>query len=142
MTGRGRPAPAVTLAVAAGGAAGALARYAVDVAAPASSGFPWPTLLVNLVGSFLLALLPGITLVRRSTLWTAALGPGLLGGFTTLSAYAEQSRALLADGRVVTAAAYVLLTLVGCVVAAVVGGRLVRPAAPGTDTPATADGVR
>ena len=48
----------------------------------------------------LLGLLPALAVVRRTAgRWPLALGPGLLGGFTTLSAYAEQGRALLADGR-------------------------------------------
>ena len=48
---------------------------------------------------------------------TAALGPGLLGGFTTLSAYAEEARGLVADGRAGLAAAYVLGTLAACLLA-------------------------
>ena len=113
------PSPRLTLAVAAGGAAGALLRHAVDMAdvadvadlgTAASGGFPWPTLAVNVVGSFLLALLPAAAVVRRSPGWAAALGPGLLGGFTTLSAYAEDARRLLVDDRLAHAAvgAYVI----------------------------------
>ncbi len=107
----------LTLAVAAGGAAGAVLRHAVEVVLPDPSAFPWTTLAINVAGSFLLALLPTLLPVRRSPTWTVALGPGLLGGFTTLSAYAEQSRALLADERVVAAAAYVGGTLAACLLA-------------------------
>ena len=51
------------------------------------------------------------------------LGPGVLGGYTTLSTYAEQGRALLADGRAGLAAAYLLGTLAACLVAVTVAGR-------------------
>jgi CrcB protein len=57
-----------------------------------------------------------------------ALGPGVLGGYTTLSTYAEQGRALLADGRAGLAAAYLLGTLAACLVAVTIAGRLVPPA--------------
>ena len=118
----------LTLAVAAGGAIGAVARYGVGAWVPDSAHFPWTTLTINVVGSFLLALLPAVAFVRRSAAWTAALGPGLLGGFTTLSAYAEQTRALLADDRAVMAGAYVLATLAACLVAVLLAGLLSRPA--------------
>jgi CrcB protein len=80
-------------------------------------------------GSFVLALLPAIGAVRRSRTLALGLGPGLLGGFTTLSAYAEQSRALLADGRGLLAASYVLGTLAVCVAAVAVAHRLSTPLA-------------
>ena len=50
-------------------------------------------------------------------LLAVGLGPGLLGGFTTLSAYAEQGRALAADGHPARAGVYLLGTLVACVAA-------------------------
>jgi CrcB protein len=62
--------------------------------------------------------------VRNRPLLTAGLGPGLLGGYTTLSTYAEQGRALLADGRAGLAAAYLLGTLAACLVAVTLAGRL------------------
>ncbi len=118
------PTPRLTLAVAAGGAVGALLRHGVDVGVPDHAGFPWSTLAINVVGAFLLALLPAVARVRRSPTWTVALGPGLLGGFTTLSAASEQTRALLADDRLHAAAAYAVGTLVACLVAVTVAGLL------------------
>jgi len=53
----------------------------------------------------------------------------VLGGFTTLSTYAEQSRSLLADGRGVLAASYVLGTLAVCLAAVAVAHRLSSPVA-------------
>jgi CrcB protein len=112
------------LAVAAGGAAGGTLRWWLGDFAADGDGFPWTTFAINVSGSLVLALLPAITAVRRRPTVTAALGPGLLGGYTTLSTYAEQSRALLADGRLGLAAAYVLGTLATCLLAVTVAGHL------------------
>lgn len=110
-------------AVSLGGAMGALLRWAVAVAMPVGSGFPWATVVVNLLGCFVLAALLASPAVTRSR-WLPLLGPGLCGGFTTMSAYAEDARALLADGQLVLAAAYVLGTLVGCLLAVPLGRRV------------------
>ena len=114
-------------AVAAGGAVGALARWSAGAMVPTGDGFPWSTFVVNVVGCFLLALLPTLLLVRRRPLLLLALGPGVLGGFTTLSAYAEEARALAADGRTGLAAAYVVGTLAACLLAVTVARRRDQP---------------
>jgi CrcB protein len=107
------PAPRLIAAVAVGGAVGAVLRWMLDVLYPEHTGaFPWTTFAINVTGSFVLGLLPAISAVRRRQLLTVALGPGLLGGFTTLSTYAVEGRALLAAGKVGLAAAYLLGTLV------------------------------
>lgn len=126
------PGPRHFLAVAAGGACGAVARYAATHAQPDGSGFPWTTFAINVLGSALLAGLLLLPLTRRSTLWAAALGPGVLGGFTTFSATSEQARSLLADGRTGLAGAYVLGTLAAGLVAVVAVGSLAPPL-PGED---------
>ncbi|WP_323794107.1 CrcB family protein [Nocardioides sp.] len=118
------PSPHLTLAVAAGGAVGALLRHGLEMWVPDGAGFPWTTLAINVVGAFLLALLPALARVRRSPAWTVALGPGVLGGFTTLSAASEQARALLADERLAAASAYALGTLVACLAAVLLAGLL------------------
>lgn len=125
MTGCALSASTVAV-VAVGGATGAVARHAVGEVFPAD-GFPWGTLVVNVAGSFLLALLPALAVVRRHHLLPPALGPGLLGGFTTLSAYSEESRVLLADGRPVVAGTYVVGTLVACLVAVAFADRFSPP---------------
>ena len=106
------------MAVALGGAVGAVARWAIGEAfAVGPHELPWPTFVINVVGSFLLALLPASRRVRRRRELAVALGPGVLGGFTTLSAYSEQSRTLLEGGRTGTALLYLVGTLVACLVA-------------------------
>ena len=105
--------------VALGGALGALGRWGLSSAFPdAGAGFPWTTFTINVSGSFLLALLPAFAVVRRRHLLPPLLGTGVLGGFTTLSTYSEQTRALLADGHAATAAGYLVGTL-GCALLAV-----------------------
>ena len=116
MTRRRLTAPRLA-AVAAGGAAGALARWGLSELVPDGTGFPWTTFAINVVGSFLLASLPALSAVRRRPTLAVGLGPGLLGGFTTLSAYAEQGRLLLADGETRLGAGYLLGTLAACLVA-------------------------
>ena len=109
--------PRLLLAAALGGAVGALLRYLLGELVPDESGFPWTTFGINVVGSFLLALLPAIAVVRRRREVAVALGPGLLGGFTTLSTYAEQGRGLLADGDPALAGTYLIGTLFACLAA-------------------------
>lgn len=125
------PAPrlvAAVAAVAAGGALGALARWSLGEAFPADvDAFPWVTFAINVVGSFALALLPTLTVVRRSRTVAAALGPGVLGGFTTLSAYSEQARALIDADRAALAGLYLLGTLAACLLAVTLGAHLVGP---------------
>lgn len=124
--------PVVLLAVALGGASGALLRHGTDQAfAVAALDFPWPTLAVNTSGSASLALLGVVPAVRGRPVLLGFCGPGLLGGWTTLSTYAEQGRRLLEGGRPGLAAGYLLGTLVGCLLActaaAALGRRLVPP---------------
>jgi CrcB protein len=112
-------------AVAVGGAAGALLRYALTLAFPdPSAGFPWTIFAVNVLGCALLATLPAIPVLRRHAVLPPLLGPGVLGGFTTLSTFAEQARALVAGGHVATASAYVLGSLAAGLLAVAVAGRL------------------
>ena len=119
--------PLSLLAVAVGGATGAMLRWLLGEIAPDGSGFPWTTFAINVSGAFLLATLPALAAVRDRVLLALALGPGLLGGFTTLSAYAEQGRGLLDDGRPGLALAYLVGTLAACLAAVTVAHRLSTP---------------
>ncbi|MFZ2501411.1 MAG: CrcB family protein [Nocardioides sp.] len=105
-----------------GGALGGWTRWALGEAVPDGSGFPWTTFAINVIGSVLLGLLPALPWARRHTA-AVFCGPGLLGGFTTLSATSEQGRALLASGRGGLAAAYLLGTLVVAVLAVQLASR-------------------
>jgi CrcB protein len=123
---------AVLAVVAIGGAAGALARYGLSTAFPdGPRGFPWTIFAVNVVGCALLAALPASAAVRRRPLLPPLLGTGVLGGFTTLSTYSEQSRQLAAHGHVALAGAYVVGTLAACLLAVHVAGRVASASARG-----------
>ena len=86
------------LAVAVGGALGALLRVAVGQLWPVDL-FPWSTLLVNVSGTTALALLPALAVVHRRPLLAPLLGTGVLGGYTTLSTASAETVALGDDGR-------------------------------------------
>ncbi|MBC6451619.1 fluoride efflux transporter CrcB [Actinokineospora xionganensis] len=119
-----------TLAVVAlGGAVGALARFMLVSAFPGkASGFPVGTLLVNSAGCLLIgALMVAVTELRNiHALARPFLGVGVLGGFTTFSAYAEEVRALLAPDTLIFAMSYLLGTVLCALVAVAAGMRLAR----------------
>jgi CrcB protein len=114
---------------AAGGAVGALARWGVATALPGSPGhWPWATLLVNLLGCFLIGTLSAVLARRRvEATWPRPfLGVGVLGGFTTYSAFAVEVVQAVEDGAVLLALGYVLASILGGVLAVVAGGLCAR----------------
>lgn len=119
----------VVAVVAAGGALGSLARWAVTRALPASAGeVPWTTWVENVSGAFLLALL----MVFVLELWPPSryvrpfLGVGVLGGYTTFSTYMLDTHALLAGGHAAEAGFYLGGTLLTGLVAVVAGVSVAR----------------
>ena len=113
--------------VAAGGALGASARYAIGLAWPATPGaFPWATFTVNVSGCLLMgALMVVVTETRQAAAWVRPfLGVGVLGGFTTFSTYAVDGTLLAADPPL--ALAYLGGTLVSAVAAVGAGTWLAR----------------
>lgn len=129
--------PSSLAVVAAGGTVGTAAREAITLALPAVGGLPVAIFLINLCGAFLLGVLlealarRGPDEGRRRTL-RLLLGTGALGGFTTYSAFAADTAALVGSGDPGTAVLYVALTLVVGAVASAAGiavaGRLRRRA--------------
>ncbi|WP_296805570.1 fluoride efflux transporter CrcB [Thiocapsa sp.] len=103
------------IAIAAGGALGSLARYGMSSAVYAwlGRGFPWGTLAVNLLGSFLMGLLFVLLIERLSWApeWRGAILIGFLGAFTTFSTFSIETLNLLEDGAVLAA----FLNMVGSV---------------------------
>jgi CrcB protein len=118
------------LAVAAGGAAGASARYMVSAALLRLMGdaFPYGTLFVNVVGSFLMGVLIE-TLALKVNIprdVQALLAPGFLGGFTTFSTFSLDAVTLFERQAYAAAAAYVLGSVILSITALVIGMVLVR----------------
>jgi CrcB protein len=118
------PLLGLLVVVAIGGALGSLARYAVAQALPHErSALPVGTLLVNVVGCLLLGLLVG---ARPDATWLRPFaGTGVLGGFTTFSAFALETDRLL-DRAPATALLYVALSLSLGLAAAWLGLRVTR----------------
>ena len=123
------PAPGDVAAVAVGGTAGTAARWATTAALDPARGWPTGTLVVNLVGAFLLGLLlerlarggPDEGARRRVRLLG---GTGFCGAFTTYSSLAVQTDVLAAGGAVGGALAYAAVSLVAGLTAASAGARL------------------
>ncbi len=116
----------ILLVIALGGSLGAAARYGLARALPHSRGdVPWSTLLTNVAGCLAIGVLMVLVVERlpASRLVRPFFGTGLLGGFTTFSTYAVDTRALLAAGRPAVAATYLFGTLVLGLVAVVIGLR-------------------
>jgi fluoride exporter len=103
----------VLATVAVGGLSGACARYAATLIWPTTpDAFPWTTFGVNVVGCTVI----GVFMVLITDLWTPHrlvrpfFGTGVLGGFTTFSAYAVDIQRLVSEDRARTAVAYLGLT--------------------------------
>ncbi len=113
-----------------GGAVGAGARHLTGRAALAlwGPGFPWGTLAVNLIGGFAMGLLAGWLAARASgdEAMRALLGVGVLGGFTTFSAFSLDAVLMVERGDYGAALAYVLASVVGSIVALFAGLQLTR----------------
>jgi fluoride exporter len=116
------------LLVATGSALGGVARYGLDRAwpfDPAVNELPVATLVANLVGSFLIGVLFGASTgggpLEQAAGARLLLGVGLLGGFTTFSAFSQQTLAMLMHGEPYLAVANVALSVVGGLVAAALG---------------------
>ncbi|QYH35166.1 CrcB family protein [Salinibacterium sp. M195] len=112
-------------AVAVGGALGTALRFALDLAFATDDGlFPVSTLIANILGSFVLALLVS-ELWAPSPAWArAGLGAGLLGSFTTFSALAVAAVHLMATDQWMLGLIYVAATLVLGLAAAALGLKL------------------
>ncbi|MCB1490702.1 MAG: fluoride efflux transporter CrcB [Rhodobiaceae bacterium] len=118
------------LAVALGGACGAMCRHAVGgvTLRLMGPGFPWGTLTVNVVGSFIMGV--AIALFARYVHATNELrllvATGFLGGFTTFSAFSLDTVLLFERGAVTTAVAYTVFSVALSIGALFAGLTLIR----------------
>ncbi|MDP6325031.1 MAG: fluoride efflux transporter CrcB [Candidatus Thalassarchaeaceae archaeon] len=115
--------PKMVAIVGVGGAIGAVLRYMIGEWLP--DGFPWGTLTVNLLGSLLLGILVGMSLSAEMGL---LLGTGLMGAFTTMSAYSVDLVELFENSEYGPAMSYLLITLLGCPLLAYGGMKIVQAA--------------
>ena len=113
------------LAIAAGGALGAVLRYwtSVSVHNRFGTGFPWGTLTVNVTGSLMIGFLY-IWLVERSVAGPALrafLMIGMLGAFTTFSTFSLETLNLLESGQPARALVNIIASVAVCITAAALG---------------------
>jgi fluoride exporter len=119
----------VVAAVSLGGALGAVARYGLTVAVPTPPDqWPWATFVTNVTGCLAIGALMVIVveLTAPHRLVRPFLGPGLLGGFTTFSTYALETRTLVAHGHLGLAAGYVVASLALGLLAVWLGAQAAR----------------
>ena len=115
--------PKMLALVGVGGAIGAVLRYMIGEWIP--DGFPWGTLTVNLLGSLILGIIVGMSLSAEMGL---LLGTGIMGAFTTMSAYSVDLVELFENGEYGPAASYFLMTLLGCPLLAYGGMKIMQTA--------------
>jgi len=113
--------------VAVGGAIGSMARLWLGVKVTLLTGlaFPWGTILVNIIGSLVIGFVATLTgpsgRVVVPVNAQAFVMVGLLGGFTTFSAFSLQTLELARDGRLMHAGANIMLSVVLCLTAVALG---------------------
>jgi len=112
------------VAVVLGAILGTGLRLGIDQLVAPDSAFPWATLLINVVGSFVLGLLVARVWPSAPGWLRAGLGTGLLGSFTTFSAVIVSLLTLMAAGMTVVAVGYLVASLVFGFAAALLGVRI------------------
>lgn len=116
------------LLVAIGGALGGVGRYALALALPydpVGGTLPLATLFANLGGSVLIGLMAGLALpggaLAAAPQFSLFLGIGVLGGFTTFSAFSQETAVMLADGEPYLAMVYAGVSAWACIGGALLG---------------------
>jgi len=119
--------PTSYLLVALGGAAGRMGRAWVGIAAARlfGMGFPWGTMIVNILGSAVIGVFAATALSPSRTILSPELRiflmVGFCGGFTTFSSFSLQTFELLRDGRAGAALANIVVSVCVCIAAAAAG---------------------
>ena len=117
------------IAVGAGSFIGGIARYLVSLAMKGiSKGFPWATVLVNLLGCLIIGLLWGFLSrnASESTSWGLFLTVGLCGGFTTFSTFSKEALTMLQTGQIWGFVSYITLSILAGIALVAIGYYLFR----------------
>jgi CrcB protein len=119
----------IILAIGTGSFIGGILRYlfSQSVQSRFLSSFPYGTLAVNIIGCFLIGIVFGISeRGNMSNEWRLFLATGLLGGFTTFSAFSNETVGLLRDGQFFYASAYILSSVALALVATFLGVSMIK----------------
>jgi CrcB protein len=119
----------ILFAIGTGSFIGGILRYLLSqfVQSKFLSAFPFGTLIVNIIGCFLIGMVFGLT--DRGTLtpeWRLFLATGLIGGFTTFSAFSLETVGLLRDGQLLYATAYIVGTVIIGLLATFIGISIIK----------------
>ena len=116
----------VLAVIAVGGVLGSLGRFGLaEIGGGLAVAHVWATLAVNVIGSFAIGILATRLPATHDAWWHRPFWiTGVLGGFTTFSAFALDAATLLDDGQTVTALAYVVGRIVAGLLAAALGQRI------------------
>ncbi len=116
------------IAVGCGGAFGSVCRYLLGLIPVHSNEFPFITLFINLLGAFLIGLVIAFAGKHgdANPHWILFLQVGFCGGFTTFSTFSNETFLLIQNGKFLSAAVYILLSVFLCIGAVWAGRILVR----------------
>ena len=118
------------LFVGAGGAVGAMGRFMLGrvMLQTMGPGYPWGTLAANVIGAFIMGMLVELFALRLSAPHNvqAALMAGVLGGFTTFSAFSLETALMIERNEWMGAASYAAISVIACVGALFLGMAIVR----------------
>ena len=117
----------MALIVGIGGFIGAVLRFSVHTAVPADK-FPWGTLAVNIIGSFILGYMFFAYALngQLSNEWRVFLGVGVLGAFTTMSTFSVETMELFQNNETASAMTNILLNVGGSILAVLLASQLVQ----------------
>ncbi|MGM9787709.1 MAG: fluoride efflux transporter CrcB [Candidatus Cryptobacteroides sp.] len=117
------------LIVGAGSFVGGAGRYLISILMkPVSKGFPWGTLMVNILGCFLIGLLWGYFSknANEGSNWALFLSVGICGGFTTFSTFSKEALLMFQTGNIWSSLAYIAASLLAGISLCALGYSLMR----------------
>lgn len=115
------------LAVGMGGFIGASLRYIMGFIVIKDSTFPLMTMLINIIGAFLIGIIAAIaSKYNLDSRWVLFLKTGICGGFTTFSTFSLESMNLISDGKLAIAMMYIFLSIILCLLFVWLGNLAVK----------------
>ena|SRR5437868_484133 len=110
-----------------GGAIGSMLRYGATTLVSVKY-FPFATMAVNIIGSFVIGMVVGFSLKNEYFLtnWKLFLATGICGGFTTFSSFSAENLELLQSGRTLAAVTYIVISIITGIAAAFFGFKLLN----------------